>query len=91
MTTEERIKNLETRVLAIENLLKITAVDAWLERQTEKVEKVEEFIQAAIATNAFDDDIREMAQHTEDIKEILAFVRTWSENVPPIVNLGIEQ
>lgn len=89
MTTDERIKNLEVRVLALENLLKLTAVDAWLERQIKKVKDIEGFIKAAVATNADTDDIRKMAQHTEDIKEILAFVKTWSDNVPPIVSLGL--
>lgn len=81
MTTEERIENLEKRVKVLENLLKLTAVDDWIDRENAKISLFGSLI------GEMDDDAK---RAFETNKEIVALVKTWSENVHTILDIGLD-
>lgn len=81
MTTEERIENLEKRVKVLENLLKLTAVDDWIDCENAKISLFESLI------GEMDDDAK---RALETNKEIVALVKTWSENVHTILDIGLD-
>ena len=82
MTTEERIASLEKRVLVLENLLKLMAVDDWIEKESAKIALAEEFIDATD-----DDAVKNCVAFN---KAVVEFVKTWSENVNTVLNIGLD-
>ncbi len=82
MTTEERIKNLEKRVKVLENLLKLTAVDDWIEKESAKIALVEKVI-----TESDDDSAKNAFIFN---KEVVEFVKTWSKNVNTVLDIGLD-
>jgi len=83
MTTEERIENLEKRVKVLENLLKLTAVDDWIEKESAKIALVEKVI-----TESDDDSAKNAFIFN---KEVVEFVKTWSDNVHTILDIGLDK
>lgn len=81
MTTEERIENLEKRVLVLENFFKLMVLDDWLEIESAKITFCEQL------TDEMNVDARGAFKHN---KEIVDFIKTWSKNVNTILDIGLD-
>lgn len=72
--TDERIKHLERRVTLIENLLKLTVIDYWIEREKSKLALLEPY---------FDNMSDDAKSDIETSKKILKLASEWFESVRP--------
>lgn len=82
MTTEERIANLEKRVLVLENLVKLMTADDWIKKESAKIALIEKF------SDATDDDAVKNCLTFN--KAVVEFVKTWAENVNTILDIGLD-
>ena len=98
MTTEERIANLEKRVTVLENLVKWTAVPTWLRTDGSQIFQMEKDGNEIILKNDYEKlSDAEKAQIDlfkntfRKLRRILEFVLTWSANIKPPSELGLDK
>ncbi len=98
MTTEERIANLEKRVLELENLVKWTAIPAWLSTYGSQIFQMGKDGNEIILKNDYEKlSDAEKAQIDlfkntyRKLNRILEFVLTWSVNIKPPSELGLDK
>ena len=97
MTNDERIANLEKRVLVLENLVKWTAVPIWLKIDGSQIFQMEKDGNEIILKNDYEKlSDAEKAQIDlfkntfRKLNRIVEFVLTWSANIKPPSELGLD-
>jgi len=98
MTTEERIANLEKRVLELENLVKWTAVTKWVmtdgEQMIQMQKAADEIIRKKDYEKLSDDEKAEIDLVINTFRKtnrLLEFIITWSESIQPLPELGLDE